>query len=65
MIFTFSIPAYFLFIEEILRKAESSNGIPINTIQGTSVIVRINVLIYSGNGAMCCPNKKRNNVMDG
>ena len=57
--------AYLLLIEEILRKTESTNGIPINTIQGTNVIVRTNVLIYKGNDAIGCPNKKRNNVIDG
>ena len=61
----FSIPAYLLFIEEILRKIESSTGIPINTIQGTNVMVRINVLPYNGKEASDCPNKKRNNVMEG
>jgi hypothetical protein len=64
-IFTFPNPAYFLFIEEILRKIESSTGIAINIIQGTSVMVRINVLPYNGKEASVCPNRKRNNVIDG
>jgi len=65
LIFTFPLLAYFLFIEEILRKIESSTGIPINTIQGTRVIVRIRVLRYSGKEARGCPNRKRNSVIEG
>jgi len=65
LIFTFSILDYFLLIEEILRKIESSTGMPINTIQGTSVMVRINVLPYNGKEASGCPNRKRNNVIEG
>jgi hypothetical protein len=65
LILIFCNPDYFLFIEAIFRKIESTAGTPINTIHGTNVIVRINVLTYSGNGAMGCANKKRNNVMEG
>ena len=65
LISMFSIPAYFLIIDEILPKIESSTGMPINTIHGTSVMVRMNVLRYNGKETMGCPNRKRNNVIDG
>ena len=61
----FLIPAYFFFMEAILRNIESTAGTPMNTIHGTSVIVRINVLTNRGKGAMDCANKKRNKVIDG
>jgi len=38
---------------------------PINTIQGTSVIVKIKVLKYNGKKARGLPNMKRNNVIEG
>jgi hypothetical protein len=52
-------------MEAILRNIKSTAGTPMNTIHGTSVIVRINVLTNRGKGAMDCANKKRNKVMDG
>lgn len=61
----FFIPGYFLFTEENFRKIESTTGMPMNTIHGTSVIVRMNVLQYSGKEAIGCPNRKRNKVIEG
>lgn len=65
LIFMFSTLPYFLFIDGILRKIESTKGMPMNTIQGTSVMVKMNVLPYSGKEAIGCPNRKRNNVIEG
>jgi hypothetical protein len=51
--------------EDIFRKILSNSGIPINTIQGTRAIVRINVLRNNGRKARGRPNRKRKNVIDG
>jgi len=47
------------------RRRKSMNGTPINIIQGTKEMVRMNVLWYRGRPDNCCPNRKRKRVMEG
>jgi hypothetical protein len=50
---------------EVILIIFSTAGIPANTIQGTSVSVKISVLTYNGSGDSGSPKRYRNRVMDG
>jgi hypothetical protein len=58
-------PYFPAFSFENWRIRKSINGTPINIIQGTSEMVRINVRRYKGKSDNCCPKRKRNSVMEG
>jgi hypothetical protein len=52
------------FLESFLIR-KSKAGTPANIIQGTRDMVRTNVRWYNGNADNCCPNRNKNNVIEG